>query len=175
MLRALPAILREFPNFVYIVLGATHPEPGARAGRALPAQPGATGRATWASSSNVIFYNRFVELERAEGVHRRRRHLRHALPEPGADHLRHAGLRVRLRQGGRSRRRTGTPRSCWPTAAACWCRSATPAALAREICGLLRDEPRRHAMRKKAYLHGPRDDLEPRRPPVHGIVPAGPP
>ena len=25
MLRAMPAILEEFPNFVYIVLGATHP------------------------------------------------------------------------------------------------------------------------------------------------------
>ena len=25
MLRAMPAILKEFPNFVYIVLGATHP------------------------------------------------------------------------------------------------------------------------------------------------------
>src|SRR5207244_10121314 len=27
-------------------------------------------------------------------------------------------------------------------------------ALAREVCELLRDEPRRHAMRKKAYLLG---------------------
>ena len=47
------------------------------------------------------------------------------------------------------------------------------AALAREICELFRDETRRHAMRKKAYMHGAGDDLEPRGPPLHGLVPAG--
>ena len=91
---------------------------------------------------------------RADRVHRGGRPLRHPLPEPGADHLGHAGLRVRLRQGGRSPRPTGTPRSCWPRTAACSSRSATPTPLADACLDLLRDEPRRHAMRKRAYLMG---------------------
>ena len=38
--------------------------------------------------------------------------------------------------------------------AACWCRSPIRQPLAREICALLADEPRRHAMRKRAYMLG---------------------
>ena len=62
VLSALPEILAEFPDVVYIVLGATHPEPGARAGRGLPARawsgwprrPGSrsTSSSTTASSSS---------------------------------------------------------------------------------------------------------------------------
>ncbi len=63
MLRAVPGSSQEFPNFVYIVLGATHPDLVREQGEALPAQPGAAGARTWASSKNVIFYNRFVELD----------------------------------------------------------------------------------------------------------------
>ena len=50
---------------------------------------------------------------------------------------------------------------------------ADSAALAREICELLRDEPRRHAMRKKAYLLGREMIWSHVAPPLHGIVPAG--
>ena len=96
----MPEILEEFPNFVYIVLGATHPdlvrEQGERYRLSLERLAKDLG-----IKQNVIFYNRFVELERADRVHPGGRHLRHPLPEPGADHLGHAGLLVRLRQGGR--------------------------------------------------------------------------
>src|SRR5947207_3189658 len=62
VIEALPAILEQHPNFVYIVLGATHPNLIARDGESyrlmlerLAEDRGVTG--------NVIFYNRFVTLE----------------------------------------------------------------------------------------------------------------
>ncbi|MEJ7637636.1 MAG: glycosyltransferase family 4 protein [Singulisphaera sp.] len=61
MLRAVPGILEEFPDFVYIVLGATHPdlvrEQGERYRLSLERLARDLGIRT-----NVIFYNRFVEL-----------------------------------------------------------------------------------------------------------------
>lgn len=62
MLRAMPEILAEFPEFVYIVLGATHPElirtQGERYREALQHQARELG-----VESSVIFDNRFVQLE----------------------------------------------------------------------------------------------------------------
>ncbi|MBA3481379.1 MAG: glycosyltransferase, partial [Pirellulales bacterium] len=59
-LKALPAAIREFPNLVYIVLGATHPN--------LVREQGETYRLSLERMAsdlgvrkNVIFYNRFVE------------------------------------------------------------------------------------------------------------------
>ena len=43
VLRALPRVIREYPDFVYIVLGATHPNLVREQGEALPDQPGAAG------------------------------------------------------------------------------------------------------------------------------------
>jgi glycosyltransferase involved in cell wall biosynthesis len=45
-----------------------------------------------------------------------------------------------------------------------------PAAIAREVIGLLKDETRRHAIRKNAYKLGRENGLEQRRSLVHGIV-----
>jgi glycosyltransferase involved in cell wall biosynthesis len=62
VIEALPAILKQHPNVVYIVLGATHPNLLSREGESyrlklerLTEDRGVTG--------NVIFYNRFVTLE----------------------------------------------------------------------------------------------------------------
>ena len=100
MLRAMPAILKEFPNFVYIVLGATHPnlirEQGERYRISLERLAKRPGHQAECELLQPLRRDR-----RADRVHRRGRHLRHALPEPGADHLGHAGLCVWLRQGGR--------------------------------------------------------------------------
>src|ERR1041384_1295498 len=61
-LRALPDIIREFPNVVYIVLGQTHPN--------LLRDEGEAYRLTLERlakdlgvQKNVVFFNRFVELE----------------------------------------------------------------------------------------------------------------
>ncbi len=62
MLRAVPKILKTFPNFAYIVLGATHPdlvrEQGERYRLSLERLARDLG-----IRKNVIFYNRFVELK----------------------------------------------------------------------------------------------------------------
>ena len=62
MLRAIPEIVREFPKFVYIVLGATHPqlvrEQGERYRITLERMVRELGIGKY-----VIFYNRFVEID----------------------------------------------------------------------------------------------------------------
>ncbi|HUR55616.1 MAG TPA: glycosyltransferase family 4 protein [Gemmataceae bacterium] len=62
MLRAVPEILKTFPNFAYIVLGATHPalvrEQGERYRLGLERLARNLG-----IGKHVVFYNRFVELE----------------------------------------------------------------------------------------------------------------
>ena len=100
VLDALPEILEEFPDVVYIVLGATHPNVLREHGEAyrLSLERLAKKRRI---EKNVIFYNRFVDLEESERVHRRGGPLHHSVPQRSADHLRHAGLRVR---SGQSRR-----------------------------------------------------------------------
>lgn len=62
VLKALPDVLKEFPNVVYVILGATHPN--------LVKEQGETYRmslermaADLGIKKNVIFYNRFVEIE----------------------------------------------------------------------------------------------------------------
>ena len=125
MLRAVPAILKEFPNFVYIVLGATHPnlirEQGERYRISLERLAKSLG-----IKQNVSFYNRFVEIDELLEFLGRGRHLRHALPEPRADHLGHAGLRVRLRQGRLLHALLARRGAAGRRPRACSSRSATP-------------------------------------------------
>ena len=45
-------------------------------------------------------------------------------------------------------------RNCLLTTGAFWCLSVTPRQLRREVIALLRDDTRRHAMRKNAYRMG---------------------
>ena len=152
MLRATPTILKEYPNFVYIVLGATHPnlirEQGERYRISLERLAKSLG-----IKQNVSFYNRFVEIDEllefigvadiyvtpylnpaqiTSGT------LAYAFgcgkavvstPYWHADELLSDGRGVLVPFGD-------------------------SAALAREICDLLRDETRRHALRKKAYMLG---------------------
>src|SRR5205085_3938980 len=60
-LRAIPDVVREFPNFVYMVLGATHPsllrEQGERYRLSLERMAKDLGIKKY-----VTFYNRFLEL-----------------------------------------------------------------------------------------------------------------
>jgi glycosyltransferase involved in cell wall biosynthesis len=61
MLRAVPEILAEFPDFVYIVLGATHPELVRQQGERYRLSLERLAR-DLGIKEHVIFYNRFVEL-----------------------------------------------------------------------------------------------------------------
>ncbi len=62
VLNALPKILAEFPDVVYIVLGATHPHELAERGEAYRLSLEILAKKNKIEKS-VIFYNRFVELE----------------------------------------------------------------------------------------------------------------
>ena len=62
VLNALPAILAEFPDVVYIVLGATHPNVLRHNGEAYRLGLEILTKKN-GIEKNVVFYNRFVELE----------------------------------------------------------------------------------------------------------------
>ncbi len=123
---AMPAILARHPDAIYIVLGATHPHVKERHGETYRLMLEARAQRLGVDSS-MIFHNRFVSPRRAGRVPHRRRHLHHALPQAGADHLGHAGLRGRVRQGRDLDALPSTPASSSPTAGA----SSSPGATAR--------------------------------------------
>jgi glycosyltransferase involved in cell wall biosynthesis len=62
VLNALPAILAEFPDVVYIVVGATHPNELREHGESYRLGLERLAKKLHVDS-NVIFYNRFVEIE----------------------------------------------------------------------------------------------------------------
>ena len=61
-LRALPEIIREFPNVIYIVLGQTHPNLLRNEGEAYRLSLERLAK-DLGVQKNVVFFNRFVELE----------------------------------------------------------------------------------------------------------------
>ena len=152
VLNALPQVLKRFPNLVYIILGATHPN--------LAREQGETYRFSLQRlarqnkiEKNVIFYNRFVEAEELK------------------EFLGAADLYI-TPYLNEAQITSGT------LAYAFGCGKAVistpywhaqdllaeergrmvpfndPGAIAREIISLLADETKRHAMRKNAYLYG---------------------
>jgi glycosyltransferase involved in cell wall biosynthesis len=152
VLKALPKVTREIPNLVYIVLGATHPnlirEEGEKYRLSLERMAKDLG-----IKKHVIFYNRFVELP--------------ALTEflGAADIYVTPYLNPAQITSGTLAYAFGCGKAVISTPY--WHAEELLAegrgvlvpfgdsdAIAREICGLLRDEPRRHSIRKKAYLLG---------------------
>jgi hypothetical protein len=152
VLRALPAVLAEFPNLVYIVLGATHPNLVREQGEVYRLGLERLAR-DLGVEKNVSFYNRFVEItELTEflGV---------------ADLYITTYLNPAQITSGTLSYAFGCGKAVISTPY--WHAEelladgrgvlvpfGDPEAVAREILGLLRDESRRHAMRKKAYLMG---------------------
>jgi glycosyltransferase involved in cell wall biosynthesis len=151
-LKALPEAIREFPNLVYIVLGATHPN--------LVREQGETYRLSLERMAsdlgvrkNVIFYNRFVE--------------RHELIEfiGAADIYLTPYLEpAQITSGtlayafGCGKPVVSTPywhaEELLADGQGVLVPFKDPAAIAAEICSLLGDEPRRDAMRRRAYSLG---------------------
>ncbi len=152
MLRAVPAILEEFPDFVYIVLGATHPdlvrEQGERYRLGLERLARDLG-----IERNVIFYNRFVELNqltefiRAADVY--------VTPYLNPAQITSGTLAYSF---GCGKAIVSTPYWHAEELLAGGLGVLVPFAdsrsLAREIRGLLRDGPRRLSMRERAYALG---------------------
>jgi glycosyltransferase involved in cell wall biosynthesis len=152
MLRALPAVLEEFPDLVYIVLGATHPN--------LVREQGETYRLglerlarDLGVEKNVSFYNRFLELDKllefigAADLY--------VTPYLNPAQITSGTLSYAF---GCGKAVISTPywhaEELLAEGRGVLVPFADPAALSSEIIGLLKDEPRRHAMRKKAYLMG---------------------
>jgi glycosyltransferase involved in cell wall biosynthesis len=152
MLRAMPAILKDYPNFVYIVLGATHPnlirEQGERYRISLERLAKNLG-----IKRNVSFYNRFVELDELLefiGVADI-----YVTPYLNPAQITSGTLAYAF---GCGKAVVSTPywhaEELLAEARGVLVPFGDSDALAREIGELLRDETRRHAMRKKAYLLG---------------------
>jgi glycosyltransferase involved in cell wall biosynthesis len=152
VLRAVPEIVRSFPNFVYIVLGATHPalvrEQGERYRLSLERLARNLG-----IGKHVIFYNRFVELKeltefiRAADVY--------VTPYLNAAQITSGTLAYAF---GCGKAVVSTPywhaEELLADGRGVIVPFADSKALAREIRGLLGDEPRRAAMCEQAYRLG---------------------
>ncbi len=152
MLRAMPVILKEYPNFVYIVLGATHPnlirEQGERYRISLERLAKSLG-----IKQNVSFYNRFVEIDELLefiGVADI-----YVTPYLNPAQITSGTLAYAF---GCGKAVVSTPywhaEELLAEGRGVLVPFGDSAALAREICELCRDETRRHSLRKKAYLLG---------------------
>ncbi|MFH1741107.1 MAG: glycosyltransferase family 4 protein [bacterium] len=152
VLNALPHILAEFPDVVYIVLGATHPNELRANGEAYRLSLEILAKKN-TLEKNVIFYNQFVELE----------HLKEFI---GAADLYITPYlnEAQITSGtlaytfGAGKAVVSTP--YWYAAELLADEQGVlvpfgdSQAIAREVIGLLRDDTRRHAMRKNAYRLG---------------------
>ena len=152
MLRAMPIILKEYPNFVYIVLGATHPnlirEQGERYRISLERLAKSLG-----IKQNVSFYNRFVEIDELLefiGVADI-----YVTPYLNPAQITSGTLAYAF---GCGKAVVSTPywhaEELLAEGRGVLVPFGDSASLAREICELFHDETRRHALRKKAYLLG---------------------
>lgn len=152
MLEAMPSILEEFPNFVYIVLGATHPnlvrEQGERYRIGLERLAKRLG-----IRENVSFYNRFVDLpELIEFIGVADVYV---TPYLNPAQITSGTLAYAF---GCGKSVVSTPywhaEELLADGRGVLVPFGDSAALAEAMRELLRDESRRHAMRKRAYLMG---------------------
>ncbi len=152
VLNALPAILAEFPNVVYIVLGATHPNEVREQGEAYRLSLERLAKRN-KIQKNVIFYNRFVELDELKEF------------IGAADLYITPYLNEAQITSGTLAYTFGAGKAVVSTPY--WHASELLAggngvlvpfgdapAIATEVIGLLRDDTRRHTMRKNAYKLG---------------------
>src|SRR6266850_7376242 len=152
VLNALPHILAEFPDVVYIVLGATHPNELREHGEAYRLSLEILARKN-KLEKNVIFYNRFVELEElkefigAADIY--------ITPYLNEAQITSGTLAYTF---GAGKAVVSTP--YWHAAEllaegrGVLVPFGDAPAIAREVIGLLRDDTRRHAIRKNAYRIG---------------------
>ncbi len=152
VLRAMPGILNEFPNVVYVVLGATHPN--------LVKEQGEIYRmslerisADLGIKKNVIFYNRFVDIEELKAfigmcdIY--------ITPYINKAQITSGTLAYAF---GSGKAVISTPywhaEELLADGRGVLVPFSDSKAISTEIISLLKDEKRRHAMRKKAFLLG---------------------
>jgi glycosyltransferase involved in cell wall biosynthesis len=152
VLNALPEILAEFADVVYIVLGATHPNELREHGEAYRLSLEILAKKN-KLEKNVIFYNRFVELENLkEFIGAADLYITPYLNEA---QITSGTLAYTF---GAGKVVISTP--YWHAAEllaedhGVLVPFGDAPAIAREVIGLLRDDTRRHAIRKNAYKLG---------------------
>lgn len=152
VLNALPAILAEFPNLVYIVVGATHPNELREQGEVYRLSLGRLAKKNNVQK-NVIFHNRFVELEQLkEFIGAADLYITPYLNEAQIT----SGTLAYTFGAGKAV--VSTP--YWHAAEllaeerGVLVPFGDANAISREVIALLRDDTRRHAMRKNAYKLG---------------------
>jgi glycosyltransferase involved in cell wall biosynthesis len=151
-LRALPKIVAEFPNFVYIVLGATHPTLLREQGEAYRISLERLAQ-DLGVKKHVIFYNRFVEYnELKEFIGAADIYI---TPYLNPAQITSGTLAYAF---GCGKAVISTPywhaEELLANDQGVLVPFGDSEAIAREVISLLKDEPRRHAMRKRAYLIG---------------------
>src|SRR5215475_1234733 len=152
VLNALPHILREFPDVVYIVLGATHPNELREHGGAYRLSLEILAKKNKVEKS-VIFYNRFVDLENLkEFIGAADLYITPYLNEAQITsgtlaYTFGAGKAVISTPYWHAEELLAEDRGVLVP-------FADAKAIAEAVVDLLGDETRRHAMRKRAYLHG---------------------
>ncbi len=151
-LRAMPDIIREFPNAVYIVLGQTHPNLLRNEGEAYRLTLERLAK-DLGVQKNVVFFNRFVELEElkrfigAADIYLTPYLTEAQITSGTLAHAFGAGNAV-----------VSTP--YWHAAELLTAERGKlvpfrdPGAIAAAVVELLRDETLRHSMRKNAYKLG---------------------
>jgi glycosyltransferase involved in cell wall biosynthesis len=150
MIEALPRIVAEFPDVVYIVLGATHPNLVREHGEAYRESLQALAERLGVSE-NVRFFNQFVELEELKGF-------LGAADIYVTPYLNEAQITsgTLAYAFGCGKAVVSTPywhaEELLADGRGVLVPFSDPEAMSREINGLLHDEGRRHAMRKRAYL-----------------------
>jgi glycosyltransferase involved in cell wall biosynthesis len=152
VLNALPDVVAEFPDLVYIVLGATHPHELRTRGESYRLGLEAIARNN-KIEKNVIFHNRFVELkELTEFIGAADLYITPYLDEAQIT----SGTLAYAFGAGKAV--ISTP--YWHAAELLRDQRgvlvpfADPRAIAREVTGLLRDGTRRKAMSDRAYQLG---------------------
>jgi glycosyltransferase involved in cell wall biosynthesis len=152
VLHALPDIVAEFPDVVYIVLGATHPNELRQRGETYRLGLEAIARRN-RIEDNVIFHNRFVDLkELTEFIGAADLYVTPYLDEAQIT----SGTLAYAFGAGKAV--ISTP--YWHAAELLRDQRgvlvpfADPRAIAREVSGLLRDGTRRNIMSKNAYMLG---------------------
>jgi glycosyltransferase involved in cell wall biosynthesis len=152
VLNALPDILTEFPNVVYIVLGATHPNELREHGEAYRLSLEILAKKN-KIEKNIIFYNQFVDLENLkEFIGAADLYITPYLNEAQIT----SGTLAYAFGAGKAV--VSTP--YWHAAEllaedrGVLVPFGDAQAIAHEVIGLLKDDTRRHAIRKNAYRIG---------------------
>ena len=152
VLNAMPEILAEFPNVVYIVLGATHPNLVRDQGEVYRTRLERLAKKN-RIEKNVIFYNRFVDIEElkefigAADIY--------VTPYLHEAQITSGTLAYAF---GAGKAIVSTPywhaQELLSDGRGALVPFADPSAIAQQVIELLRDERRRHSMRKSAYKLG---------------------